>query len=395
MEVGLGNSTFYFEDTKTMSERMVRLEQYSTLEIQNGKKFNVSVTIQKQERELYAELLTQFEDVFAKSHKDLKGIPVEIAEHRIDMLEGSVPVRQKQYRLNPKFSTLVKKELDKLIEAGFIYPVLSSEWVSPIVVAPKPPGPNGEYRIRLCQDYRKLNAATRKDHHPLPFTDMILDKVAGSERFSFLDGFAGYNQIHIKKEDQSKTTFTTDWGTFAFSRMPFGLCNAPTTFQRAMMVIFNDFLRDFMEIFIDDFCVYGSTEDHTEHLRQTFERCRWAGLSLQAEKCFLAMTEGILLGHKISKKGIEVDYDKIAVVLALEIPTNLKELRGFLGCVGYYRRFVEGYSKTAACLTELLRKDIEYTWNEERETAFQNLKDKLMHSPVLQPPDWEALSCGC
>src|SRR5450759_607452 len=252
MEVGLGNSPFYFEDTKTMSERMVRLEQYSTLEIQTGKKFNVSVTIQKQERELYAELLTQFEDVFAKSHKDLKGIPVEIASHRIDMLEGSVLVRQKQYRLNPKFSTLVKKELDKLIEAGFIYPILSSEWVSPIVVAPKPPGPNGEYRIRLCQDYRKLNAATRKDHHPLPFTDMILDKVAGNERFSFLDGYAGYNQIHIRPEDQSKTTFTTEWGTFAFCRMPFGLCNAPATFQRAMMVIFKDFLRDFMEIFIDD-----------------------------------------------------------------------------------------------------------------------------------------------
>jgi len=388
-EVGLGSSPFYFEETKTMSDRVVRLEQYNDLVIENGKKFNMSVTIQNQERELYAQLLTEFEDVFAKSHKDLKGIPHNIAEHRIDMLEGSVPVRQKQYRLNPRFSTLVKKELDKLIEAGFIYPILSSEWVSPIVVAPKPPGPNGEYKIRLCQDYRKLNAATRKDHHPLPFSDMILDKVAGSERFSFLDGFAGYNQIHIRKEDQSKTTFTTDWGTFAFARMPFGLCNAPATFQRAMMVIFNDFLRNFMEVFIDDFCVYGSTADHPEHLRQTFERCRWAGLSLQAEKCFLAMTEGILLGHKISKKGIEVDYDKIAVVIALEVPTNVKELRGFLGCVGYYRRFVEGYSKTAASLIQLLKKDVEYTWNEERQIAFQTLKDKLMHTPVLQPPNWD------
>src|SRR5450759_2006578 len=127
---------------------------------------------------------------------------------------------------------------------------------------------------------------------------MILDKVAGSEHFSFLDGYAGYNQIHIRPEDQSKTTFTTDWGTFAFSRMPFGLCNAPATFQRAMMVIFNDFFRDFMEIFIDDFCVYGSTEDHTEHLRQTFEICRWAGLSLQAKKCFLAVSYTHLRAHE-------------------------------------------------------------------------------------------------
>src|SRR5450759_4596454 len=113
-----------------------------------------------------------------------------------------------------------------------------------------------------------------------------------------------------------------------------------------------------MEIFIDDFCVYVSSANHPEHLRKTFERCCWAGLSLQAEKCFLAMTKGILLGHKISKKGIEVDYDKIAVILALEVPTNLRELRGFLGCVGYYRRFVEGYSLTATSLTQLLRKDV-------------------------------------
>ena len=385
----MGTSFEYFEERKTMIEKMVDLEQYNTLEIPGGKKFNISVTIEGEERDLYSKLLLEFEDVFAKSHKDLKGIPLEIAEHRIDLVEGAIPIRQKQYRQNPKFSMLVKKELDKLIEAGFIYPILSSEWVSPIVVADKPPGPNGEFRIRLCQDYRKLNAATRKDHYPLPFTDIILDKVAGSKRFSFLDGYAGYNKIHIKKEDQSKTTFTTDWGTFAFCRMPFGLTGAPATFQRAMTTIFKDFLRDFMEVFIDDFCVYGSSEDHPEHLRKTFERCRWVGLSLQAEKCFLAMTKGILLGHKISKRGIQVDYDKIAVIVALEIPTNLKELRGFLGCVGYYRRFVEGYSFMSSCLTELLKKDIPYTWNEERQSAFLKLKDKLTNAPVLQPPDWE------
>src|SRR5450759_5132715 len=143
-----------------------------------------------------------------------------------------------------------------------------------------------------------------------------------------------------------------------------------------------------MEIFIDDFCVYGSHAEHPAQLRKTFERCRWAGLSLQAEKCFMAMTEGILLGHKISKTSIEVDYDKIVVVIALEIPTNLKELRGFLSCVGYYRRFVKDYSRTAACLTQLLRKDVPYEWNEERHGVFQTLKDKLAQAPVLQPPDW-------
>jgi hypothetical protein len=155
--------------------------------------------------------------------------------------------------------------------------------------------------------------------------------VVGSENFSFLDGYAGYNQILIRKEDQHKTTFTTYYGTFAFCRMPFGLCNAPATFQIAMTIIFKKFLQAFMEIFIADFCVYGTKRDHPEHLRKTFERCKEAGL-----KCFMAMTEGILLGHKISDKGIKVNYDKIVVLLALHIPTNLKELREFLGCTRYY-----------------------------------------------------------
>ena len=121
IDVGLGTSPLYFEDTKTMTERMVNLEEYTELEIPSGKKFNISVTIQEVEKEIYTKLLSDFEDVFAKSHKDLKGIPVEIAEHRIDLIEGAIPVRQKQYRLNPQHSMLVKKELDKLIDAGFIY----------------------------------------------------------------------------------------------------------------------------------------------------------------------------------------------------------------------------------------------------------------------------------
>jgi hypothetical protein len=151
--------------------------------------------------------------------------------------------------------------------------------------------------------------------------------------------------------------------------MPFGIYNAPATFQRAMMVIFEDFLRDFMEIFIDDFCVYGIIEDHPEHLKKTFERCRWAGLALNPKKCFLAMAEGILLGHKILSKGIEVDYDKIAVVVALAILGNLKEFRGFMGCVGYYRRFNDAYSLISACLTELMKKDTPYEWTDIRHRA--------------------------
>lgn len=162
---------------------------------------------------------------------------------------------------------LVKEELDKLTTAGFIYPVLSSEWVSPTVIMPKKPGPDGKTKIQVCQDFWKLNAATRKDHYPLPFIDLVLDLVALHELYNFLDDYSGYNLVSIRKEDRDKITFTIDWGTYAFTMMPFGLCNAPGTFQRLMMIIFQE---HFMEIFIDDFCVYGLAADHLMHLEKNF-----------------------------------------------------------------------------------------------------------------------------
>jgi hypothetical protein len=140
--------------------------------------------------------------------------------------------------LNLKYSLKVKEELDKLIEARFIYPVKHSEWVSPIVIVPKKVGADGIAKIRVCQDFCKLNNATKRDFYPLPFTDIILDHATGHKVYTFLDGMSGYYQIHIREADQVYTTFTSDWGTFAFRRMPFGLCNAPGTFQHIMMDIF-------------------------------------------------------------------------------------------------------------------------------------------------------------
>ena len=295
--------------------------------------------------------------MFAWSHEDLTGIPPEYGEHRIDLKDDAVPIRQRQYRLNPKYSLLVKEEIDKLLEAGFIYPVPHSEWVSPIVIVPKKVGADGIAKIRVCQDFRKLNDATKKDYYPLPFTDIILDHAAGHQRYSFMDDMSGYHQVWIRQQDQILTTFTTDWGTFAFKRMPFGLCNAPGTFQRIMMDIFHDFLRHFLEVFIDDFAVFGTTEEHLSHLRQTFIRCRERNLKLHPGKCFFGVESGTLLGHVISAEGIKVDSDKITIILGLSIPVNLRELRGFLECVGYYRRFVFAYAKIALPLTSLLKKE--------------------------------------
>jgi hypothetical protein len=284
---------------------------------------------------------------------------------------------------------MVKEEIDSLLKAGFIYPVSNSEWVSPIVVVPKKVGADGKVKIRVCQDFRKLNAATKKDYFPLPFTDIILDHVSGHECYSFLDGFSGYNQVFIRKGDQLKTTFTTEWGTFAFNQMPFGLCNAPGTFQRLMMDIFKDFLRHFLEVFIDDFAVFSLRMEHHQFLRKTFQRCRETGLKLHPGKCFLGMESGVLLGHVVSKQGLEVDSDKVRAILALLAPTTVREVRGFLGCVGYYRRFIISYAKVATPLTELLKRETDFVWTDRRQQAFEELKKALTTAPILSPPDWE------
>ena len=362
---------------------------YEKVEVELGRTFLMRKSMSKTERESYVTLLKEYSDVFAWSPEDLQGIPPELGQHHIDLMDGTSPIRQRQYRLNPKYSLMVKEEIDSLLKAGFIYPVYNSEWVSPIVVVPKKVGADGKVKIRVCQDFRKLNAATKKDYFPLPFTDIILDHVSGHENYSFLDGFSGYNQVFIRKGDQLKTTFTTEWGTFAFNRMPFGLCNAPGTFQRLMMDIFKDFLRHFLEVFIDDFAVFSNQADHQEFLRETFQRCRETGLKLHPGKCFLGMESGVLLGHVVSRSGLQVDSDKVQVILTLVAPKTVREVRGFLGCVGYYRRFIDNYAKVATPLTELLKQETEFIWTERRQKAFEDLKRALTTAPILSPPDWE------
>ena len=210
---------------------------------------------------------------------------------------------------------VVKKEVLKLLDVGVIYPIANSKWVSPTQVVPKKYGvtvvANEHNELittqvttgwRVCIDYRKLNAGTRKDHFPLPFVDQMLERVAGHEFYFFLDGYSRYNQIEISLEDQEKTTFTYPFGTLAFRKMPFGLCNAPGTFQRCMMGIFSDMIEHIMEIFMDNFSVFGdSYEGCLENLRRVLERCKEKNLVLNWEKCHFMVTQGIVVGHIVSR----------------------------------------------------------------------------------------------
>nr|GEY76564.1 putative reverse transcriptase domain-containing protein [Tanacetum cinerariifolium] len=240
-------------------------------------------------------------------------------------------------------------------------------WVSPIHCVPKKGGmtviKNDENKLvpiclvmgwRVYIDYRKLNKATRKDHFLLPFMDQMLERLAGNEYYCFLDGFSGYFQIPIDPKDQEKTTFTCPYGTFAYKQMPFSLCNAPGTFQRCMMAIFHDMIERTME-----------------------------------EKNHFMVKEGIVLGHKISKKRIEVDKAKIEVILKRPHPTTVKGIRSFLGHAGFYRRFIKDFSKISRPITHLLEKNSPFIFSNECIQAFRILKDKLTEAPILISPNWD------
>ena len=298
---------------------------------------------------------------------------------------------------------VVKKEILKLLDVGVIYAISDSKWVSPVQVVPKKSGitvvRNEENELvptrvqtgwRVCIDYRKLNSATRKDHFPLPFIDQMLERLAGHPYYCFLDGYSGYNQIVIDPEDQEKTTFTCPFGTFAFRKMPFGLCNAPATFQRCMMSIFSDYIENIIEVFMDDFSVYGNSFDNClENLTLVLKRCIETNLVLNWEKCHFMVKQGIVLGHVISEKGIEVDKAKVDLIRSLPPPSSVKEIRSFLGHAGFYRRFIQDFSKVSAPLCKLLQKDIRFEFNEDCMRAFTILKEALTTAPVIQPPNWE------
>ncbi|KAI3459775.1 hypothetical protein Pfo_016438 [Paulownia fortunei] len=326
---------------------------------------------------------------------DIKGINPFICTHNIYLEENAKPSTEMQRRLNPIMKEVVRNEVIKLLDNGIIYSISDSKWVSPTQVVPKKSGvtvvknENDELiptrtvtGWRMCIDYRKLNLVTRKDHFPLPFMDQILERVAGHEFYCFLDGYSGYNQIAIALEDQEKTTFTCPFGTFAYQRMPFGLCNAPATFQRCMLSTFSDMVECFLEVFMDDFSVFGNSfDDCLSNLEKVLIRCEEKNLVLNWEKCHFMVTTGIVLGHIISSEGIEVDKSKIELIANLPTPKTVKEIRSFLGHTGFYRRFIKDFSIISKPLCNLLTKDTIFEWTENCENAFVKLKSMLTCVP--------------
>ena len=332
---------------------------------------------------------------------DIPGMSPSICRHRILLEEGTKPVRQPQRRLNPQILYVVKKEVTKLLQAGIIYPISDSTWVSLIQVVPKKSGitvikneheelipTRVQNNWRVCIDYRLLNQATLKDHFPLPFIDQMLDCLAGKTHYYFLDGFSGYFHIFIASEDQHKTTFTCPFRTFAYRRMLYGLCNAPGTFQRYMMSLFSYLTEYCIEIFMDDFSLYGSSfDDCLANLVKVLDKYIENDLVLSYEKCHFIVSLGTVLGHIISEKGIQVDPAKLNVISQLPYPFSMREVRFFLNHACFYRRFIKNFSKIALHLSNLLQKDILFDFGEGCREAFDALKAALMTPPIIKAPD--------
>ena len=209
--------------------------------------------------------------------------------------------------------------------------------------------------IRICVDLRKLNDAYVHDPFPTPFTDEVLDNVGRQEVYSFTDGVSGYYQIRIHKEDRHKTTFVTEWGAFQYTVMPFGLKNAPAIFSRVVVAIFKEFIHKFVEVYFDDWTMFGLLKKHVEALRLMLAKCRQHKISLNLKKCIFCVPFGILMGHIVCRQGLMVDPVKIAIIVNLPPPNSVRKLRTTLGHTSYYRKFIKGYAQITTPMEKLLK----------------------------------------
>ena len=324
-------------------------------------------------------LLTSYSHVFAVKSGNLGR--TNVLTHRIETAGN--PVRQAVRRVPLPQREEVKKMLAEMQEKDIIAPS-KSPWASPIVLVPKKDG-----SLRFCVDYRKVNEITCKDAYPIPRIDDTLDTLAGCKCLSTLDLKSGYWQVEVDPQHREKTAFCTHEGLFQFNVMPFGLCNAPTTFQRLMDMVLTGLQWSSCIVYIDDIIVVGRTfEEHLCNLKHVFERIDKAGLKLHPDKCQFLQPKVRFLGHSVSAKGISPDPSKTSQVKQWPTPTSVKETQQFLGLASYYRRFIKDFASLASPLHKLTEKKSDFRWTSQCQEAFDCLKSHLVSAPILTLPDW-------
>ena len=339
-----------------------------------------SLQLAQEDKDQLLELVDDYSDIFSLDQSELGH--TDIVTHTIDTGDHPPlhqPARQIPFALRAK----VEEMVEDMVDQGVVQPS-TSPWASPIVLVTKNDG-----STRFCVDYRRLNSITKKDVYPLPRIDDTFDSLARQQCFTTLDLAYGYWQVGRDGQSQEKTAFITHSGLYKFRVMPFGLCNAPATFQRLMEVVLQGLVRKSCLVYLDDILVIGRTfTEHLNNLVKVFSRLRQAGLRLKPSKCCLARTEVVYLGYVVSQGGVAADTKKVEAVEVYPVPTNLKSLRSFLGLASYYRRFIPNFSSVARPLHILTRKNVQFDWTRECQKAFDTLKKLLMQAPLLAYPDF-------
>lgn len=329
-----------------------------------------------------------------KVHHDRFYLPDEylnkthISFHKI-VTTDNLPINTKQYRFPPIHREEIHKQVNQLLEKEIVKPS-TSPYNSPVWIVPKKPDSSGNKRWRMVIDYRRLNEKTVADAYPLPNISDILDQLGGAKYFSILDLASGFHQIPINEDDACKTAFSTPHGHYEFTRMPFGLRNAPATFQRLMDQVLSGLQGLEMFVYMDDIVIYASSlREHDIKIAKLMARLRSANLTLQIDKCEFLRNEVAYLGHIIGEDGLRPDPQKIEAVKNFPVPRNLKGIRQFLGLAGYYRRFIPDFSRIASPLSNLLKKNATFKWSDSAQNAFCLLRKLLCEEPILQFPDFQ------
>jgi hypothetical protein len=331
---------------------------------------------------LHIRTVFEFPDVFPE---ELPGMPPghEI-EFVIELVPGTAPIFKRPYRMAANQLAELKEQLQELLDKGYIRPS-ASRWGAPIIFVPKKDGTQ-----RMCVDYHSLNEVIIKNKCPLPRIDDLFDQLKGACVFSKIDLRSGYHQLKIRATDIPKTAFITRYGLYEYMVMSFGLTNAPAYFMYLMNKFFMEYLDKFVVVFINYILIFSKNEeDHDEHLRVVLQKLRENQLYAKLSKCEFWLKEVLFLGHIISEGGIYVDPSKVKDVLSWKTTQNISDIRSFLELAGYYRRFIEGFSKISKPLMELLAKGNTFEWTPRRETNFRELKKRLTTTPVLTMPDIE------
>ena len=340
-----------------------------------------SSELTKEEYEKAEQLLQTYSDIFSATPQDIG--QTDFIHHHINT-STEIPIRQRAYRTSPAMRVEIQKQVDDLLQRGIIEESYSP-WASPIVMVKKK-----DDTYRFCVDYRKLNAVTVRDSHPIPRQDDSIDCLSSSAYFSVMDLSSGYWQVMLHPQDKEKTAFTTGTGLYQFTVMPFGLVNAPMTFQRLMEAVLHGLHWSRCLVYLDDCIVMGKDfNDHLQNLQEVFQRFRDAGLKLKPSKCSLFKKEVTYLGYVINTDGVRPDPHNVEKVKSWPQPRTPTDVRSFLGLASFYRRFIPSFSKIATPLTTLTHKGQQFVWTVECEKAFQHLKEALTNPPLLAYPNFD------